>query len=518
MSDVVRCPLCNSPMMMQFATHGRNAGKSFWGCSQFPRCRGSRDAEGNVPKPRKPRKKAAASPTPSTGRRIRSLSRGDLLLSSDNRFGPGKLAARRRRRTHPGVLRCARAGAVGPLSRGGVARQPQAGDPVPRVRVFWQDENERWRSGRIIETNEHNDIYVRGHEWEGFIAEERLYVRWDKPLADPVGFGEAGLLESPMLAELRLPFLAASLQQRSATHGMRAALSSCIELHSHQVETAWRVLQDPVQRYLLADEVGLGKTIEAGIIIRQMLLDKPDLRVQLILPPFLLEQWKRELTQKFRRARLRSGSVRFSRDDEPKSWEASDLVVVDEAHNLARMSISADPVLVARFERLREVALASPRLLMLSATPALHNEDAFLAMLKLLDPAVYADTTAQQLRARLEARAGLGRVFLGLQPGLPGVLLNGRLTEIEAEFPDDDELAAIVDPRAGSRRRAGQGPDRAVYPGPANARRRGVPRSPPHASNTPDRGLEGHLPGHRAAERPSPSSWTPHRKARSPKR
>ena len=108
------------------------------------------------------------------------------------------------------------------------------------------------------------------------------------------------MLESPLLAEPRLPFLRSILRQRSAAHGMRAVLSSCIELHAHQVETAWRVLQDPVQRYLLADEVGLGKTIEAGIIIRQMLLDKPNLRVQLILPPFLLEQWKRELTQKFR--------------------------------------------------------------------------------------------------------------------------------------------------------------------------------------------------------------------------
>lgn len=394
--------------------------------------------------PRQPRKKATASPLPATGRRARSLSRGDLLLSSDNRFGPGKLVAREGDKL---VLEYFDAPGQAPLdryreavSRASLTRLPLS----PELRVFWQDANERWRSGRIIEANEHHDIYVRGHEWEGFVPEAHIHVRWDKPLADPVGFGEAGMLESPVLAELRLPFLRSILQQRSATHGMRAALSSCIELHSHQVETAWRVLEDPVQRYLLADEVGLGKTIEAGIVIRQMLLDKPELRVLLILPPFLLAQWKRELTQKFRVHDFTRARVRFCRDDEPDSWEASDLVVVDEAHNLARMSTSADPVLVARFERLREVALASPRLLMLSATPALHNEDAFLAMLKLLDPAVYADTTAEQLRSRLESRAGLGRVFLGLQPGLPGFLLNGRLTEIEAEFPDDDDLGAIV--------------------------------------------------------------------------
>ena len=446
MTAGVVCPLCGSPMVMQFASRGRNAGQTFWGCSKFPRCRGSRDADGNAPKPRQPRKKAASAvgTCAAAGRRAKSLSRGDLLVSSDNTFGPGKLVAR-----EGDNLVLEYFDAPGPAAsdryREAVPRASLTRLTLsPELRVFWQDKDDRWRSGRIIEANEHNDIYVRGHEWEGFVPEEQLHVRWNKPLVDPVGFGEAGMLESPMLAELRLPFLRSILQQRSAAHGMRAVLSSCIELHAHQVETAWRVLQDPVQRYLLADEVGLGKTIEAGIIIRQMLLDHPDLRVQLILPPFLLDQWKRELTQKFRVQDFTRAHVRFSRDDDPSAWDAADLVVVDEAHNLARMSVSTDPDLAFRFERLREIALASPRLLMLSATPALHNEDAFLAMLKLLDPAVYADTTAEQLRSRLEARAGLGRVFLGLQPNLPGVLLKGRLTEVEASFPEDAEVGELV--------------------------------------------------------------------------
>lgn len=433
-------------MVMQFASRGRTAGQAFWGCSRFPRCRGSRDAEGNAPKPRQPRRKSGAQPTVgrTEQRRTKSLSRGDLLVSSANTFGPGKLVAR-----EGDNLVLEYFDAPGPAAshryREAVPRPSLTRlNLSPELRVFWQDSNNRWRSGRIIETNEYNDIYVRGHEWEGFVPEERLYVRWNKPLADPVGFGEAGMLESPMLAELRLPFLRSILHQRSAAHGMRAVLSSCIELHAHQVETAWRVLQDPVQRYLLADEVGLGKTIEAGIVIRQLLLDKPTLQVQLILPPFLLEQWRRELSQKFRVQDFAQAQVRLSRDDEPWAWDAADLVVVDEAHNLARMSASTDPDLRFRFQRLREVALASPRLLMLSATPALHNEDAFLEMLKLLDPTVYADTAAEQLRSRLEARADLGRVFLGLQPNLPGVLLKGRLTEIEASFPDDGEVGDLV--------------------------------------------------------------------------
>lgn len=441
MIEDVRCPRCSSPMVMQFASRGRNAGQAFWGCSQFPRCRGSRDAEGNAPQPRKPRKATPAKPTSARGK---SLSSGDLLISSDNTFGPGKLVARE---ADDLVLEYFDAPGQNPaaryrerVSRPSLKRLALS----PELRVFWQDKQGRWRSGRIIETNQHGDIYVRGHEWEGFLTEAQLFVRWDRPLVDPVGFGEAALLESPLLADMRRPFLQGILRQRAATHGMRAALSSCIELHEHQIETAWRVLQDPVQRYLLADEVGLGKTIEAGIVVRQMLLDKPTLRVQLVLPPFLVEQWKRELTQKFRIHDFSRAQIRFGREDEPQDWKPADLLVVDEAHNLARLSVSDDAALAARFERLAEIAIATPRLLMVSATPALHNEDAFLAMLKLLDPAMYAETTPAELHSRLVARAGLGRIFLGLQPGLPGALLKGSLAKIQAEFPGDPELADIV--------------------------------------------------------------------------
>ncbi|MFC7504233.1 hypothetical protein ACFQRR_19435, partial [Nocardioides sp. GCM10030258] len=328
-------------------------------------------------------------------------SRGDLLVSSANTFGPGKLVGRDGDNL---VLAYFDAPSQTPeemyqenVPRASLKRFALS----PELRVFWQDKTAQWRSGRIIETTEHGDILVRGHEWDGHLLEAQIFVRWDQPLNDPVAFGAAGLLESPLLADMRRPFLQGILRQRSASHGMRGALSSCIELHEHQIETAWRVLQDPVQRYLLADEVGLGKTIEAGIVIRQMLLDNPKLSVQLILPPFLVDQWKRELHSKFRVQDFRRAEIRFGRDDEPATWSPADLVVVDEAHNLARLSTSDDSSLAARFESLAKTANSSPRLLMLSATPALHNEHAFLAMLKLLDPAVYQRTTVAELRERL---------------------------------------------------------------------------------------------------------------------
>jgi ATP-dependent helicase HepA len=456
-------------MRYRLASRGPNAGKSFWGCSRFPQCRGTRDEDG-TPTAAVPRKHQATL-RPSTiggsgiangatttklasvgkrqtisvhGARGKSLARGDILDSRSNSYGPGKLVDRLgddlvlEYFDSPGEAAHERRREVVP--RLGLQRFIF----TPETRVFWLDINERWRSGRVIETNTHRDIYVRGHEWEGFVPEAKIFVRWYRPLTDPVGFGGAGLLESPLLADMRRPFLQDILRQRSAAHGMAAALSSCIDLYEHQVETAWRVLQDPVQRYLLADEVGLGKTIEAGIVIRQLLLDDPELTVQLILPPFLIEQWKRELGRKFRIRDFVHATIRFGRDDEPETWAPADLVVVDEAHNLARLASSEQQSLRERHVRLAAIARSSPRLLMLSATPALHNERAFLAMLKLLDPAVHRATTIEDLRERLASRAWLGRLLLGLQPALPGFLLKNRLSELASAFPDDADLGELL--------------------------------------------------------------------------
>ena len=89
------------------------------------------------------------------------------------------------------------------------------------------------------------------------------------------------------------------LSQRAASMGMSAMPSSAVELEAHQIEVVRRILQDPVQRYLLADEVGLGKTIEAGVLIRQVILDAAeDALVLVIVPGPLVPQWRSELETK----------------------------------------------------------------------------------------------------------------------------------------------------------------------------------------------------------------------------
>lgn len=380
-----------------------------------------------------------------SGRRGTRIHQGDLLVSSQNDLGPGKAVA-----TGPGstvILEYFDSPGEDPSDR-----HRQA---VPRVglrrytfstetRVFWHTEP-GWRSGRVMYTTLEREVCVRGYEWEGFVPEAEIYIRWHRPLTDPVGFAAGGLLESPLLADRRRPFLQGILSQRAAARGMGSVLSSSIELHEHQIEIARRILDDPIQRYLLADEVGLGKTIEAGLVLRQLLLDHKELEVQLILPPFLIEQWRRELEAKFLVTEFRQATLRFSRDDEPADWRKADIVVVDEAHNLARFSGHPSPELRDRYQALRRVAIGSPRVLLLSATPVLHNESTFLAMFHLLDPDVYNLDDVDSLRAKVAARADLGRVLLGLRSSGPPVLLRRRFDDLAELFPEDDTLRNVLE-------------------------------------------------------------------------
>ena len=70
-------------------------------------------------------------------------------------------------------------------------------------------------------------------------------------------------------------------------------------LERHQIETVQTVLKDPVQRYLLADEVGL-ETTEACLILKQYLFDHPEgLPVAIIVPKHLIDQWADELHHRF---------------------------------------------------------------------------------------------------------------------------------------------------------------------------------------------------------------------------
>lgn len=304
-----------------------------------------------------------------------------------------------------------------------------------------------WRAGRIFERRyageeEYAVRYPNGHD--AYVHERDLYVRWVHPIRKPMELLAFRISESPVFHCARTPMVEALIQLRAASRGMTGLLSSGIELHPHQVDVVQRVLQDTSQRYLLADEVGLGKTIEAGAILRQFLLDEPEQHAVVLAPTALLTQWQEELHHK------------FYTDDFPGRVQLSDvahaaqlkgdigLVIVDEAHHAAALQQSASADDQRLYAQLAHLAHTSKRLLLLSATPVLRNEQAFLAMLHLLEPQVYRLEEVDAFTQRVLHRQAIGRFLYGFTEDTPGFLLESQLIKAKSLFTDDARLHTLL--------------------------------------------------------------------------
>lgn len=311
-----------------------------------------------------------------------------------------------------------------------------------QTRVFWRDDATRaWRAGRIVGGGP-EEYFVRppNSDTDIRVTESALRVRWDRPLVDPLQVLVSGAQESPLYRDARLPMIRSLIEQRAACASMPAIPSSRVHLHAHQIETAAQILSDPVQRYMLADEVGLGKTIEAGFVIRQRLLDDPTSRIVVIVPDPLRRQWREEMLTRFFIDDFPAAEFKISSHDTPQRWpdyHGFDLVVVDEAHRLAGSGPQEQP-----YAELRALCLAAPRVLLLSATPVLQRETTQLGLLHLLDPGVYRWEDLELFRQRLAVRRELARAVYALDADLP-FLLPDTLGQIRSLLPADPQLDVL---------------------------------------------------------------------------
>jgi ATP-dependent helicase HepA len=311
-----------------------------------------------------------------------------------------------------------------------------------QTRAYWFDVGQNvWRVGRVMSHDEaDHEVEVRfPNQKDMFLPASDVFVRWDKPLEDPSGYLSRKINETPLFSDARSRYVKALMGQRRATMGMPALFSSIIDLEPHQIEVVRRILQDPVQRYLLADEVGLGKTIEAGVLIRQYVLDDPaGHRVAVIVPPALVLQWRDELSRRFLLEVELDDSVNVVPSDNPdevrESLHGAGMVVLDEAHHIHQGHWL--------FDLLAEETSHLQRFLLLSATPVLGNEAGFLEMLHLLDPLVFPLGKLETFRRKIENRQGLAEAVAGLIP--ENLLqLEDYLDSLSEMFPDDDELASL---------------------------------------------------------------------------
>jgi superfamily II DNA or RNA helicase len=241
-------------------------------------------------------------------------------------------------------------------------------------------------------------------------------------------------------AALAFVAAAARISDALAQDTLLAPLDAPVLPLPHQIRALSRAVASDRVRFLLADEVGLGKTIEAGLILRELKLRGLVRRVLVVAPRGLVLQWVSEMRTHFHeefhlvipaevtQARHPLGLDNLWRTydqvvcpmDSVKPLEARrgwspeqvaeynrarfedliaagwDLVIVDEAHRLGGSTEQ-----VARYRLGRGLAEAAPFILLLSATPHQGKTEAFHRLMSLVDPAAFPDpSTVTRERVR----------------------------------------------------------------------------------------------------------------------
>jgi superfamily II DNA/RNA helicase len=245
------------------------------------------------------------------------------------------------------------------------------------------------------------------------------------PISDPAG--------APSVDAIRYRAAAARITEALASDTLVAPVEGKLIPLPHQLHALSRVMGGEKVRYLLADEVGLGKTIEAGLVMRELKLRDRAKRILVVAPTGLVNQWIQEMQTHFdekfhlvipgdfgavrgmlgiderenlwrlhdqvvtpldsvkpldsRRGWSREQVERYNRERFQDLVSAGwDLIVIDESH---RLGGSTDAV--ARYRLGEALATASGALLLLSATPHQGKTDQFRRLMALLDPDAFVN-------------------------------------------------------------------------------------------------------------------------------
>ena len=212
---------------------------------------------------------------------------------------------------------------------------------------------------------------------------------------------KSGQIDPSEAFDLRVQ--AQNIRHRIRRSPVRGFVGAKIDLLPHQVHIAHEVAARPLPRVLLADEVGLGKTIEACLILHRLHCTGRAERILILVPEALVHQWFVELYRRFHLLfsihhaedtdYLANQLVITSVENLSSDPEAAvgavtagwDLVIVDEAHHLAWSPDGPSPA----YAIVEALGQASPGLLLLTATPEQLGRESHFARLRLLDPERY---------------------------------------------------------------------------------------------------------------------------------
>ncbi|MCG9128544.1 DUF3883 domain-containing protein [Candidatus Poribacteria bacterium] len=183
----------------------------------------------------------------------------------------------------------------------------------------------------------------------------------------------------------------------------------------HQIEAVWQVLNQTRIRFLIADDPGAGKTIMAGLILKELKLRNQVRRILIVSPGHLTTQWSEEMKTRFEenfthitreyvkahsqenvwnREQQIITSMDFARQDDIRDVIANtnfDLVIVDEAHKMAAYQYGDKTDKTKRYQLGECLSKCTTHYLFLTATPHRGDPENFRLFLDLLEPGFFAD-------------------------------------------------------------------------------------------------------------------------------
>ncbi|MFT5543051.1 MAG: ATP-dependent helicase HepA [Glaciecola sp.] len=276
----------------------------------------------------------------------------------------------------------------------------------------------------------------------------------------------SGQLDSPKWFDIRHECL--QKQYEHATSGAVGLVGARVELIPHQLHIANEVGSRYAPRVLLADEVGLGKTIEAGLILHQQILTGKAKRALIVVPSSLLHQWLVEMLRRvdlafsvfdeermeamaesgenpFEQEQLVLCSIDFIKQEKVLEKATSvdwDIMIVDEAHHLhwSNEHVSEE------YSAIEQLCKISKGVLLLTATPDQLGHESHFARLRLLDSARFHDY--QQF---LEEESHYGELAEAVAPLIDNShMTQAQIDKLNAVVPDEeisDEILASGEKR-----------------------------------------------------------------------
>jgi len=275
-------------------------------------------------------------------------------------------------------------------------------------------------------SHEQGDTTVRLVCLEDDAQGEELEVFWEREIdAKLVGTGSWEILarqgfDNPRCFSAYLHTLRWNCVTATQPELFQAPYRAGIQIKAYQLEPLRKALQMPRLGLFIADDVGLGKTIEAGLILREMLLRQKIQRVVIACPPSMVRQWQEEMENRFgltftifdrdfitqkRRERgysvnpwtthtrfiishalIREEAYAAPLRDWLGDFSVGGMLILDEAHNVAPATSSKYAVDSKLTKTMRDLSPRFEHKLFLSATPHNGHSNSFAALLEMLDP------------------------------------------------------------------------------------------------------------------------------------